>query len=112
LATMSSKSATTGKITQLNTGKFKSRTGLDVVENFLEGKLSPIAGVVRDILNGEDYNHNPATFMNELKNLFEPLPVKNAMQLMQSKNEETPVLAGIIADFLGISVNNLDNSKK
>jgi len=109
LATMSSKSATTGKVTSLNSGKYGKQTALDVVENFAEGKLSPLAGVARDILNGQDYNHNKPTIINEIKNLFTPIPVQNAIQLLQSK--DSPALVGIIADMLGISVNVLGNQK-
>lgn len=111
LATMSSKSATTNKITPLNSGKYGAQTGADVLVNFGEGKLSPIASVVRDILKGQDFNYNKPTVLGEANNLLTPLPVTNAISLFQSPDGANP-LAGIIADSLGISVNTLSKPKK
>lgn len=110
LAFMSSKSGTTGKVTPLNSGKFGSQTGVDVLVNFGEGKLSPIASIVTDILRGQDFNHNKPTVLNEANNLLMPLPITNATQLYQAKS--APVLAGILADMLGISVNPPPQPKK
>jgi len=110
LLTMSSKNALTGKVNPLNSGKFGASTGADVLVNFAEGKLSPSAGVIRDIIKGRDYNGNKPTALNELNNLFTPLPVKNAVQLYNA--EDAPVLAGVIADSLGISINELSPYKK
>jgi hypothetical protein len=109
LLTLSSKSPITGKVNKLNSGKYGSQTGIDVLVNFSEGKLSPFAAVIRDILKGKDFNRNKPTVSSELKNLFVPLPVKNAIQLEQSK--DAPVLAGIIADALGVSVNTIQPKK-
>lgn len=110
LATMSSKSSTTGKTTPLNSGKYGAQTGADVLVNFAEGKLSPIAGIFRDILKGQDFNGNKPTVLNEANNLLTPLPIINVIQLSQAKN--APILAGIIADSLGISVNPANPPKK
>lgn len=111
LATFSSKSSLTGKINPLNSGKYGAQTGMDVLTNFGEGKLSPIAGIVRDILEGQDFNYNKPTPLNEVNNLLTPLPISNAQQLFQTPNGANP-LAGIIADALGISVNTLSKPKK
>lgn len=102
MATMSSKSSVTDKVTPLNSGKYGAQTGVDVLVNFAEGKLSPIASIVRDILKGQDFNGNKPTLLGEASNLLTPLPITNAMQLYEAKG--APVLAGIIADMLGISV--------
>lgn len=110
LSTMSSKSALTGKLSKLNTGKYGAQTGADVFVNFAEGKLSPIAGVVRDYLKGQDPNFNKLTVPGEAYNLLTPIPITNAVQLTQAK--DAPVLMGIIADALGISVNPLSKPPK
>ena len=110
MLTMSSKSAISGKVSKLNSGKYGSQTVADVLKNFAEGKLSPAAGILRDIfLEGHDFNGNQPTILNELNNLFTPLPIKNAIQLWKSKDGKNLdlVLAGIIADALGVSVNTL-----
>lgn len=111
IATLSSKSSITNKVTKLNSGKFGSQTGLDVFENFAEGKLSPLAGIVRDILQGEDYNYNKPTFPGEVSNLLTPLPITNAVQSYQNP-KGAGALISVIADALGISVNNINPPKK
>lgn len=111
LATMSSKSSVTGKVTKLNSGKYGSQTGLDVVESFAEGKLSPIASIVRDLLEGQDYNYNKPTLPNEVSNLLTPLPITNATQFYQNPHG-AGVLISVLADALGISVNNINPPKK
>jgi hypothetical protein len=37
-------------VSPLNSGGFGSKTGLDVVHDFFENKLSPAASIVRDVL--------------------------------------------------------------
>ncbi len=106
----SSKSSTTNKVTPLNSGKFGSQTVFDTWVDFASGKLSPIAGVVRDFAKGQDFSGNKATIPNEANQLLTPLPITNAIDLMKAKN--APVLAGMIADALGISVNPPNPPKK
>jgi hypothetical protein len=52
LAMLKTKSTTTKIVSPLNSGQFASKTGLDVVHDFFENKLSPAAGIVRDLLKG------------------------------------------------------------
>jgi hypothetical protein len=110
LATLSSKSSVTNKVTSLNSGKFGAQTGMNVIESFAEGKLSPIFGVMRDFLTGKDFSGNKATLLNETNQLLTPLPITTAVQLYQAKN--APILAGILADFMGVSVNPPNPPKK
>lgn len=111
LLTLSSKSSTTHKVTPLNSGKFGSSTGADVLVNFAEGKASPEAGIVLDILKGQDFNGNKPTPLNELNNLLTPLPITNAAELYNDP-KSAGVLAGTIADALGISANTYGAPKK
>lgn len=104
LLTMSSKSSITKKVTPLNSGKYGSQTGVDVLVNFAEGKLSPVAGVVRDLMKGQDFNGNKPTVLGEANNLFTPLPVTNAVSSFTTPNAANPLLT-IIADALGIGAN-------
>jgi hypothetical protein len=103
LATMSSKSTTTAQITPLNSGKFGAKTGKDVVYNFFENKLSPAASLVKDILQGKDFEGKPVSVQGELANLALPLPIQNAQELATNPKSANVVLA-ILADALGISV--------
>lgn len=111
LGTMSSKSTTTKKVTPLNSGKYGATTGVDVLVNYAQGKLSPLLSIGADVLRGQDFNGNKPTPLNEASNFLMPLPLTNYLQLKndpQSAND----FAGVIADFLGIGVNDYAPPKK
>jgi len=113
LFSMSTKSSLSGKVTPLNSGGFGSRTGVDVVEDFIEGKLAPIAGVLRDYLKGHDMSGQKPTLASTANNLLTPLPITNYNELKDHKNS-APMLAAMIADALGIGTNTYskDDYKK
>ena len=111
LITQSSKSSITGAITPLNTGKFGAPTSKDVVINYLENKLSPVASVVKDLLEGKDFQGNKPTFLNETKNLFEPLVLSNYEELSKDPNAADTLVA-MIADGLGIATNTYTKTPK
>lgn len=111
LATMSSKSSASGKVTPVNSGKFGAATGTDLVYNFFENKLSPAAGVVRDLLKGEMRSGEKPTLLNEVAGLVTPLPITNALELGQDPNS-AGVLLGTLADALGIATTTYDGKKR
>lgn len=92
-----------GIVKELGIG-FGSQTRLDVIESFFEGKLSPIAGLVRDMWKGQDFNGNPVGIKNSLYNTFTPMPIKTGVELWKDPNA-APFLISIIADGLGVSTN-------
>lgn len=104
LLSQSSKSSTTGKVTELGSGKFGSQTGMDVITNFTLNKLSPVASVFKDLVSQRDFQGNKITVGGELKNLLVPLPITNTEELIKNPNA-APVVAGMIADALGITTN-------
>lgn len=104
LASMSTKSSTTGKIHPLNSGKYGSQTGFDVLINFAENKLSPAASVVKELLKGQTFQGTKPTIANETVNLLAPLPITTYLELKNDPNSAN-TLAAMIADGLGISVN-------
>lgn len=115
--TSSSKSSTTGKVTKLGerdrTGKLKfgTKTRGDVMFDFMENKYAPLASVVKDLRDGQDFNGNKPTLPNELNNLLTPLPIQNLLQSAQDPKHADLLLIGI-ADGLGISTNTYGNPKK
>lgn len=110
LITQSTKSGTTGKVTQLDAkdknGKavFGSQTGLDVVNSFVQGKLSPVGGVIRDVLKGQTFGGQPITLQGEAGSLVTPLGISNFNELA-SNPHAAPLIASVIADGFGISTN-------
>lgn len=107
----SSKSSTSGNVSQLNSGKFGAATSQDVFFDFLSNKLSPAASVVKEIANRKDFNGNPVTVQGEASNLLMPLPVTNIQELLNNPNS-APFLISEIADSLGIVTNTYSPKKK
>lgn len=104
VATQSSKSTTTGQVTKLNSGKYGSQNSLDVVNNFIENKLSPVGSVIKDMLKGQDANGNKVTAGGEVGKLFTPIGLQNFKDMASDPNSANKLLT-VIADGLGISAN-------
>ncbi len=100
-ATGKSKSSSTGIISDYGSG-FGDTSRLDGVTDFITGKASPAAAVVRDIMKGKDFDGNKVTPTSAAKDLFVPLPVSNSMDNMK-KPDSAPWLLTVITDGLGIS---------
>ena len=55
IATSSSRSATTGKVTPLSSGAYGTRTNLDLIIDYFTNRASPVASVARDLLERETF---------------------------------------------------------
>jgi len=102
-----SKSATTDRLSKINESKFGRRTALDIFEDFWEGKLSPVSGLIRDVWKGETYSGDKPTIMNSIARLTTPLSVQNFQQLMNSKNSAN-IISTVILEALGIGSYTFD----
>lgn len=109
LLTLSSKSSITGKVSSLNSGAYGGQTGVDVFTNFGENKLSPVASVIKDLLQGQDFQGNKITLGGEINNLLTPLPITTYQELSSNPNSAN-VLLSMIADGLGINTNTYSNT--
>lgn len=85
--------------------KYGGMTALDVMESFIEGKLSPVAGIFRDVWKGKDFSGAPVTAKGELQNVVTPISVQSYMELTKDP-ETTPIdlVGAMILDILGLSV--------
>lgn len=110
-ATQSTKSSTTGNVHPLNSGKYGSQTGEDVLVNFFENKLAPLSSFVKDLLKGKTSQGEKPTVGNEAVNLLVPMGVTNYMELKNDPNSAN-ILTAMIADSLGIATNTYGDSKK
>ena len=105
------KNSITGKVKEINSGKFGSPTGADVFYNFFEGKLSPAASLIKDLIKGKDFQGNKPTFLNEANNLLTPLPITNYQELQNDPNSAN-ILVAMMADALGIGTNTYGKKKR
>ena len=106
-----SKSSTSGEWTKLNEKKYGGRDGVDViVDTLLLNKLSPLAGLFRDVWKGEHFGGKEITPTSIIKNLTVPLSIQNLEELLEDKNS-APVLSSVILEFIGISTNTYGKSK-
>ena len=97
------KNSRTGKWVDLTGGKYGQQTALDIFENFWEGKLSPMAGLVRDVWNGKNFQGEPVTAPNAIMNLSLPLSIQNYHQIMSGPDSEN-IIWLMLAEGLGLSV--------
>lgn len=95
------KNSTTGKWTDLTAGKYGQRTALDVFEDFIEGKLSPMAGLMRDIWKGQNFDREKVNIQNAIKSLTIPISVQQFEDLMKSGEEGEKILLYMILEGLG-----------
>lgn len=106
-----SKSAVSGRWTNLAAGKYGQQTGLDVLESFWEGKLSPSLGIVRDVLKGSTFDGEPVTVSSALRTLTVPISYQSFTEAMNDPNA-APLLAVFILDGLGIGSSTYGRKNK
>lgn len=98
-----------GAWTDLTKGDFGQQDAVDVIDNFWQGKLSPIAGVARDVWRGEDFDGNKPTPESVAVGLGTPIPLQNVQQLREP--DMAKALSLLLLDNLGFSVST-DRTKK
>lgn len=96
-----SKSATTGKWTKMTGDQFGERTALDMIESFFEGKLSPAAGMIRDIWKGRNFLGEKPTIINSTLGLITPISVQTLIEELKKGSDD--LLLTMIAEGLGFS---------
>ena len=100
-----------GNIVDLNTGKYGDKTVGDVLGSFFSNKLSPTAGLVRDIwLKGQDFSGETPTVQSELFHLFTPFGAQSAVDIIQDK-KSAPYIAQIMAmEFFGLQTSGISGA--
>ena len=92
-----------GKKSDLYNAKFGGQDGVDVLVNHGLGKLSPTAGLLRDLLRGKDFQGKPITPSKVLISQTTPISFESWLQLKDSE-EAADLLAAMIAEGLGVGV--------
>jgi len=98
------KSGATGKWTRMNQGEFGESTALSLVEQFFKGKLSPPAGAVRDILQGQTFGGDKVTVQGTALNLVIPIGFQNMWDGFAAGKDDQVVSA--LAEALGFSASD------
>jgi hypothetical protein len=93
-----------GKYKNLGEG-YGQDNALDVFEGFFEGKLSPVAGVARDVWKKKDYEGNPVTLTGVIKGATIPFPIQSFQKMMRDPNSSF-VLGSMILEGLGFSTSS------
>lgn len=86
--------------------KYGAESAKDILLGFLEGKLAPAPGALRDILDERTYGGKITPF-SILSSLFVPITVENIYETTTSNKDKADVLEktfGIISDFFGAGV--------
>lgn len=105
LATQSTKSATTGIVQKLDTGKFGAPTSLETAEDFLTGKASPIINTLIQLRTGQNTIGQKTSAKQTLEGSVTPIGAQNYEQLKSDPNSADKLVT-MIADGLGISAND------
>lgn len=105
------KSSTTGKTSELNSGKFGGTTKMDLLMNFALNKTAPVPSAIVSYLRGHDFAGNKPTLKSTATNLVVPLPFSNIHSLMSDPNAANPLVAEIF-DALGFVTNTYTPKKK
>lgn len=96
------KSATTGKITELNSGKFNSKTTFDIIIDFLTNKTAPAVSTAIQVAKGQDFSGKKPTLGSVSRNLVTPISAGNIYETFSNNDSATALLATMF-DLLGAS---------
>jgi hypothetical protein len=98
------KSSTTGIVKPLSDGGYGANAK-DVFYNFVEGKMSPVPALVRDMMDQETFEGEKPGFMNSLASLTVPITLSNIPKNFSEPNKAMALLA-LIADAVGLNATN------
>jgi hypothetical protein len=85
-----STSSVSGKTTELGIG-YRAPTRRDVLLNFGENKLSPVASFIDTILKGKDFAGKPVSYPKEIANRFTPMFIGDLMDLAEEDPKLLPL---------------------
>ena len=107
MITGQTKSATTGEISDLESG-FGKTSRFDTLLNFFVNKAPPSTRSLIDITRGRDFKGDTPTFSSILMQTGVPISVQNVIELV--KNPTIDQTFGTILDFFGFSSNTFRDS--
>lgn len=94
--------SSSGKYTNLLEQGYGKRTPVDVLFDFFQGRLSPVAGLVRDFFKQRTFDGDPFTLKTALENL-KPMSIQDLEKLLKDPDSSS-ILGSMILTGLGFSV--------
>lgn len=75
-----------GVFLDLTGGKFGQQNGWDtLIDGLFSNKLSPMLGLVRDVLRGQNFSGDKVTITSAITGLITPLPIEIGAQIKKSR---------------------------
>jgi hypothetical protein len=91
-----------GRLRDLNTGDYGSRTKKDVVESFFRNKLGPSFSFIYDNMEGTDAAGDKVTVPKEIISRFSPMFLQDVYDVMQEDDDYAPEMPSDKRELLAI----------
>lgn len=101
-----------GEVKSLISGEYGARTAMDVVSDFVQGKFSPPAALLRDILRGSRFDGSKVTFKNAVTGLTTPISAQQAAVAYKEGWRGGWLAYMIFMEAIGFNVSTLDQKEK
>jgi hypothetical protein len=109
IITRKTKNPVTGEIREYGIG-YGQKSPFDAMIDFLANKTNPPARVLVDALRGRHYDYTPFELKKSAYGAATPISIQQAISLKD--NASADAVAGVIADFIGVSANTFEDRKK
>lgn len=104
--------SSSGKESNLNTGKFGGATIASVIGNWASNKLAPAPSVLLQTLKGKDYSGEKPTLAGSALNLVAPISPENIYDsAVNSEDSASTQVISALFDLLGASVTDYNKFK-
>lgn len=92
-----------GQVVELGQG-YKPTTRADLVEQYVRGKLSPMAGVITDWMIGSDAVGNEFSLTKEIRDRIQPILFNNWMDFYNTNRDDTAAYIPALSAMFGVSL--------
>ena len=83
----------------------------DMIYTFFENKLSPIAQVVKNLLEGETFKGEEPTVANTVRDLTVPISIETFFETWKDP-ASAPLLLSTIAEAVGVGTQTYSGKKR
>jgi hypothetical protein len=106
--------AVIGKTAKTTLGKqeYGKNSGMDILVDFMKGKLAPAPGAIRDILEQRDYSGEQPTPLSIAESLFAPITVENVVDSIKERETAYEAAVPFLLESIGSSVTQPKSKKE